>query len=188
MALKKLPNAFGLKPEQLGLETGDVEELAKLPFPHEFNTRENLNYKGPYPPLEMYGIKNMSTEDRAKTTAWYELQQGKVFDMQEQLEIYCTVDTSILRLACMTFRQLIIDITSSEGEDGEISYVDCFAHFTIASTVMQCFRLIFSKNITMLNCLMVGRELHALRVENACLTINNYFLVTSPTKNLNRPI
>lgn len=141
MALKKLPKAFGLKPEQMGLETGDVEELAKLPFPHEFNTRQNLNYKGPYPPLEMYGIATMSAEERAKVTAWYNRQRGKEFDMQQQLETYCTVDTSILRLACMTFRQLLMDITSSEADDGEITYVDCFAHFTIASTVMQCFRL-----------------------------------------------
>ena len=143
MPLKKLPKAFGLKPEQMGMENCDVEELAKLPFPHEFNTRENLNYKGPYPPLQMYGVESMSETDRAKVTKWYDSQKDKEFDMQEQLKTYCTVDTSILRLACMTFRQLIINVTSFEGDDGEINYVDCFAHLTIASTVMQCFRLNF---------------------------------------------
>ena len=143
MPLKKLPKAFGLKPEQMGLRDVNVEELAKLPFPHEFNTRQNLNYKGPFPPLQMYGVDSMSESERAKVTDWYESQKDKVFDMQEQLKTYCTVDTTILRLACMTFRQLIIDVTSSEGEDGEITYVDCFAHLTIASTVMQCFRLNF---------------------------------------------
>lgn len=143
MALKKLPKAFGLRPEQLGMENCDVEELAKLPFPHEFNTRENFHYKGAYPPLEMYGIESMSENDRVKVIEWYESQRGKEFDMQQQLETYCTVDTSILRLACMTFRQLIIDVTSAEADDGEVNYVDCFAHLTIASTVMQCFRLNF---------------------------------------------
>ena len=84
MALSKLPRAFGLQPEQLGLSERDVTELAKLPFPHQFNTRENMNYVGPYPPIEMYDVDAMCEKDAQKLREWYSAQQGKTFDMQEQ--------------------------------------------------------------------------------------------------------
>lgn len=143
MALSKLPRAFGLQPEQLGLNGGDVTELAKLPFPHEFNTRDNMSYVGPYPPLEMYGTANMSQHEAEKLREWHSAQHGKIFDMQEQLKKYCTLDTSILRLACNRFRDLVKEITLREWEDGEVTFVDCFAHLTIASMVMHTFRLNF---------------------------------------------
>lgn len=143
MALSKLPRAFGLVPEQLGLSEGDVTELAKLPFPHEFNTRENMNYVGPYPPVEMYGVAKMSPKEAEKLREWHSAQRGKIFNMQEQLEKYCTLDTSILRLACNKFRDLVKAITVREWEDGQTTYVDCFAHLTIASMVMHTFRLNF---------------------------------------------
>ena len=141
MALSKLPGAFGLEPEQLGLSGADVTELAKLPFPHRFNTRENMDYVGPFPPIEMYDVDSMREEDAKKLREWYSSQQGKNFDMQEQLQIYCTLDTSILRLACNRFRDLVKSVTLREWEDGEVTYVDCFSHLTIASMVMQVYRL-----------------------------------------------
>lgn len=142
MALKHLPKAFGLKPEEVGLEEGsDVQEVAKLPFPHRFNTRENWNYNSDFPPLHMYDVEYLSEEEREKMTAWHAKQAGKIFNMQEQLEYYCTIDCSILRLSCMKFRDLIISMTKDESQSGDTSYVDCFAHITLASTVMQIYRL-----------------------------------------------
>ena len=54
MSLSKLPQSFGLT------------ELKKGYFPHLFNTLENHNYVGPYPPTKFYSPEFMSAENRTK--------------------------------------------------------------------------------------------------------------------------
>lgn len=143
MPLKKLPKAFGLKPEQAGMLCNgeSLDDLAKLDFPHAFNTRANWDYVGPFPPIQMYDIDSKSKDEQIRLKEWYAKQEGKIFNMQEQLLHYCIIDTTILRLSCMTFRDLLIDITTKESETGELTFVDCFAFLTMASCVMQVYRL-----------------------------------------------
>jgi hypothetical protein len=143
MALKKLPAAFGLQIES-EFDDIDIAEITKGDFPHKMNTRENKNYIGEWPSLEMYGVDFMRDGDREKFIQWHGEQQGKIFDLQSELEAYCKVDVSILRMACIKFRDLIMEITKQVDVDGEIlGQVDPFAHITIASTCMQIFRVNF---------------------------------------------
>lgn len=140
MALKKLPKAFGLRPESE--MSGDVEELRKGDFPHKMNTRENQNYRGAFPPLDMYGVESMNPDEKEKFVEWHAKQEGKIFDLQEEMLAYCRLDVTILRLACARFRQIFMEITTVSDDDGSVlGYVDPFAHITIASACMQVFRV-----------------------------------------------
>lgn len=143
MPLKKLPKAFGLKPES-EISDCNVTELCKGDFPHKFNCRQHQTYRGPYPDLSFYCIDSMNTAEREKFKEWYSAQDGKIFDFQKEILDYCRLDVSILRLACVRFRQIFMDITTVTDDDGTVlGYVDCFAHITIASACMQVFRLNF---------------------------------------------
>jgi hypothetical protein len=126
MALKKLPKTLGLS-----------SSLKKGDFPHTFNTRENFNqrYFDTYPALEHYG-DSVDAE-------WYNSLRGP-YDMHSDMEQYCKTDVVILRDACLTFRQLIRDVTAVETDDG-VQSVDPFSHVTIASTCMQIYRQNFLK-------------------------------------------
>ena len=99
MKLAALPKAFGL------------QELKKGWFPHFFNTKENQQYVGPFPEVKYYGHDMMSSGERADFLAWH-ASQSHVFDFREELKTYCVSDVTIMREACMRFRQLMISVTS----------------------------------------------------------------------------
>ena len=105
MALSKFPKTFGLS------------ELKKGFFPHFFNIKENQNYIGKYPPPESYGYKFMSVEDSKKFLLWYKDQDNKIFNLQEELLLYCQSDVDILAKACLCFRSLFIEITKQSIDD-----------------------------------------------------------------------
>ncbi|XP_062602351.1 uncharacterized protein LOC134264065 [Saccostrea cucullata] len=90
--LAKMPSAFGLN------------ELKKGYFPHFFNTEQNQNYVGPYPPAAFYKPDEMSTSGREAFYQWYDQQRGKVFDFQKEFVGYCILDVDILRRCCARFR------------------------------------------------------------------------------------
>ena len=140
MALKKLPKALGLRPE--AELSGNIEELRKGDFPHKMNTRANQSYRGPFPPISMFGVDSMNKQDKEMFTTWHAQQVDKTFDLQEEMLAYCKLDVTILRLACTRFRQIFMDITTVSDDNGDVlGYVDCFAHATIASACMQVFRV-----------------------------------------------
>ncbi|XP_061181223.1 uncharacterized protein LOC133189847 [Saccostrea echinata] len=91
-ALSKMPSAFGFT------------ELKKGYFPHFFNTEQNQNYVGPYPPAAYYNPDDMSISGRQAFYRWYEQQAGKVFDFQKEFLDYCISDVDILRRCCAQFR------------------------------------------------------------------------------------
>jgi len=146
MSLKKLPKAFGLRPEtELGDDAGTAH-LQKGEFPHLMNRREFQNYVGPFPPLSMFATDRMGREEREQFIEWYGQQAGKTFDLQAEMLAYCRLDVTILRLACMRFRDLFLDITTKWDVDGNITgFVDPLAHITIASACMQIYRVNFIK-------------------------------------------
>jgi hypothetical protein len=139
MKLSKLVQAFDLRVES-ELENSEGG-LKKGDFPHKLNRSDMQDYIGPWPSLEAYDVDLMGESDREKFIAWHSEQQGKVFDLQKELLEYCRMDVTILRLACMKFRDLIMEITTVRGVDGEVTCrVDPFAHITVASMTMQIFR------------------------------------------------
>jgi len=119
MALSKLPAVFNLEAKEKGY------------FPHFFNTLENSNYVGPYPPMETYGVESMTAKDRSKFESWYRAQDGKVFNMREQIVAYCSNDVDLLRMACLQYRKLFLDVTGIDP------LRECL---TIASLCMKVYR------------------------------------------------
>ena len=128
MALKKLPQALNLG-----------QELMKGQFPHFLNTKDNWNLvSATHPAPHLYGADHMSVKDRADFMAWHSGVKTKEFDFQKEILAYTRSDVSILREACVKFRNLIRQITTLEGS--AVQGVDPFAHATIASSAMQIIR------------------------------------------------
>jgi hypothetical protein len=71
-ALRKLSDAFGLT-------------VSKSWYSHYFNTRANLDYVGKFPDVSYYSIDKMSVSEREEFLAWYEGQQGELFDNRRVL-------------------------------------------------------------------------------------------------------
>jgi len=87
IALRKLPEAYGLI-------------ASKSWYPRYFNTRTNLDYIGPIPGIEHYGVDQMSESERKEFMTWYDTQKDIVFDNTHVLEQYCQDDVTVLRQAC----------------------------------------------------------------------------------------
>ena len=69
-------------------KTFGLVELKKGYFPHFFNTKENENYIGPLPSMNMYGYDAMSNEKREDFIKWYaekvkDLQTYAVFSLKQ---------------------------------------------------------------------------------------------------------
>jgi hypothetical protein len=56
----------------------------------------------------------MSHSEREEFLAWYEGQNGTVFDNRHVLESYCQDDVTVLRQACQIFRRHFLDIGNIE--------------------------------------------------------------------------
>ena len=96
MALRKLPEAFGLT-------------ATKSWYPHFFNTQANRDYVGPIPGIEQYGADQMSESERGEFMVWYDT-QDKFFDNRQVLLQYCQDDVTVLRQACQMFRRDFIEV------------------------------------------------------------------------------
>lgn len=121
--LAKLPSMFNLNCDSKGN------------YPHFFNTFENFNYVGKLPNVNYYGADSLKPKERKKFLKWYEAEKKKnaIFDNKKEIIRYCIQDVTILRLACLKFRSLLIELTS----------VDPFDQITIAGTCMAIFKTNF---------------------------------------------
>lgn len=137
-SLNYLPLKLSALPKTLGLP-----EIQKGNFPHLFNTLGNQQYEGVYPGKEMYGYECMTETERKTFDVWYESVKNDTFIFREQIERYCMADVTILREACMKFRDLIIQITKSKDDYGNETFLDPFNYVTIASVCMGMFRTTF---------------------------------------------
>ena len=126
MALAKLPKAFQLQTQCKGI------------FPFGFISKNNEDYIGPYPPIEMYSPDTMSCDDRTKFIKWYEekVRNGDTFNYGEEILKYCRDDVNILRQACLKFKRLLLEAT---GQDGGLA-IHAFDSCTIASLCMDVFK------------------------------------------------
>lgn len=127
MALKKLPKALDLG-----------NDLRKGFFPHYFNTDDNFNYHGKIPGQEFYGVEFMGKQEREEFLEWHKSNLNTPFDFQAEILEYTRSDVSILREACMKFRDLLAEATTLQNANSPP--VDVFAHVTIASSAMQIIR------------------------------------------------
>ncbi len=90
MRLALLPKAFGFSAK-------------KGYFPYDFYRHDTLDYIGPHPPPETYGVGRMKGKEADDFLEWYAKQTG-TFNMAEQVKTYCELDVSILREAVVRFR------------------------------------------------------------------------------------
>lgn len=118
MKLSAMPKAMGF------------EDRMKGHFPHKFSSHANLNYVGPYPSPEFYGVDRMSPDEREKFSAWYDVACRSTFDFKKEALLYCRNDVTILAAACQKFRDVFLKATA----------VDPFTRATIASACMTVFR------------------------------------------------
>ena len=79
-------------------------------------------------------------KDRKAFFMWYETNYRQRFDFQRELLSYCRSDVDILRRACLTFRQLFLEMTSGDGHGGIDPFQKCI---TIASACNLVFRTKF---------------------------------------------
>lgn len=120
VALAKLPSMFNLECDDKGY------------YPHFFNTPENFEYEGPIPHANFYGVDAMKEPERKRFLEWYNVEKcnGIIFNNKNELIKYCRQDVNILRLACIKFQTLLIQLTD----------VDPFDQITIAGTCMAIFK------------------------------------------------
>ena len=143
MSLKDLPKAMGLDGDA---SNGPI--LQKGSFPHVLNTPENRNLKCSWPPLSMYDMSKMGDNERKEFIKWHAVQQGRILDLRKELIKYCRCDVQILRLACMKFRRLFMDITTVKNSKGVIiSQIDPFTQVTLASAGMKTVRVNFIQEL-----------------------------------------
>lgn len=125
MGLAQLPKCF------------DLTEMKKGYFPHYFNKPANYNtVQEGLPSKEDYGYKTMTAAKQAAFDKWYSQNEKILFDFEREMEDYCRSDVDILRRACMTYRNLMMQVT-----DG----VDPFTFVSAASVCMGVFRARFLK-------------------------------------------
>lgn len=121
--LAKLPKMFNLNTDSKGY------------YPHYFNVESNMFYSGELPDIKYYDPDSMKASDREKFLIWYddEKRKGTIFNNRIEIESYCKQDVTILRLACLKFRSMMIELTK----------VDPFSKVTVASTCMAVYKTNF---------------------------------------------
>ncbi|XP_047458093.1 uncharacterized protein LOC125018336 isoform X1 [Mugil cephalus] len=129
MRLADMPAAMGLD----AVNAPRDQELSKGFFPHLFSSEAHLNYVGPYPPPDTYGVDRMPSDTLKKFNAWYATKAGCTFDFKKEAVLYCNLDTEILAASCLKFREEFIRETR----------VDPFTCITIASACMKVFKTNF---------------------------------------------
>ena len=114
-------------------------------FPHYFNTQANWNYVGTFPDPKYYGESRMSSDESRDFLKWHseQVNNGIQFDFQKSMEHYCRSDVSILRQACLTFRKLMLEATTTKVGQTERPGVDPWSEITIASVCSQIYRAKF---------------------------------------------
>lgn len=114
-----------------------IENHTKGHYPHYFNTPENFNYIGDLPSIDFFDAGNMKRAQRSALMKWYESEKSAnaVFNNKNVLIEYCKEDVTILRLACLKFRSMLIELTK----------VDPSNQVTLASTAMAVFTTMFLK-------------------------------------------
>ncbi|XP_055714798.1 uncharacterized protein LOC129808916 [Phlebotomus papatasi] len=108
-----------------------LPECDKGYYPYKFNITGNRSYIGPYPPIDMYPIESMSSQQYAEFLEWYEQVKELPFDNRKELIHYCRQDVKILMKGCLNFMFSFIETT------GLNPFLQAI---TIADAVMKAYR------------------------------------------------
>ena len=115
----------------------DGHELKKGFFPHFFNTPKNIEtYIGDVPEFKYFGYSTMKSSGAQDSfIKWHAERQamvdaGKPYNLKEEFIEYCVSDVRLLKVGCLTLKELFVDTT----------HVNPFNQVTIASTCMAVYR------------------------------------------------
>ena len=145
-SLNFLPMSLAAFTKTFGFTTTiDGHELKKGHFPHFFNTPYNLaRYNGPLPALKYFGGANMSTGGYKDLKEWHKqaliTYSSKPYNMLREMDEYCESDVRLLKAGVMKFRELFLELTS----------IDPFKQYTIASTCFRIYRTHFMPEKTIM--------------------------------------
>ena len=122
--LADLPAMFDLNDEEKGF------------FPYFYNTLENQSAPNRLISTidkETYGYQQMSVKKAKKFDEWYKIQceSNVIFDLKEDMKIYCRQDVNILLSSIMKFRKLFIETTTLDP---------ITRNFTLASVGLEFFK------------------------------------------------
>jgi hypothetical protein len=101
-------------------------KTSKACNPHDFNTKENLEYVGPVPHKEYYGASKLARQKGRSFFEWYECQKGKRFDSKRVLELYYQDYVTVLRQKCQIFRREFMAIGNIEVILEAITFASSF--------------------------------------------------------------
>ncbi len=85
------------------------------------NTDANQHYKGAWPDISFYDPDFMSEQERGSFLEWYQGQRHKEFDFEKEITAYVKADVSVLRLACIAFRERIFELTGGIDDKGNLT-------------------------------------------------------------------
>lgn len=80
----------------------------------------------------------MNSEVREELIKWHRDNYNQVFDNDYELKAYCASDVTILRAACVKFKNLVKSATTLEGV--EAPPINVFVDSTIAGSAMSIFK------------------------------------------------
>ena len=141
------------------------------------------------PDKEYYRPEFMGTKEREEFEKWYEENYHNAFDNDFELISYCCSDVTILREACVKFKNLVKKVTTIPGADPAVAPpIEVFASTTIASSAMAIFQqLILSEihKVTLIDETVVDAKLKAgvyTCLENGAVINPDYIVGTKFVK------
>ena len=101
-------------------------------YPYLFNTMANKGVLLSHlPDKEYYRPEFMGTKEREEFEKWYEENYHNAFDNDFELISYCCSDVTILREACVKFKNLVKKVTTIPGADPAVAPpIEVFASTT----------------------------------------------------------
>ena len=94
-----------------------IQELKKGFFPHDFNRKENFDYKGLYPDKDFYKTGFYDAEKKKEFDLWYDSVKEKHFDFAKELEEYCWSDVELLAEGCLRFGDINLESSKKDPLD-----------------------------------------------------------------------
>ncbi|XP_055344851.1 uncharacterized protein LOC129592761 isoform X3 [Paramacrobiotus metropolitanus] len=110
-------DSFNYNPQSLAKwpATFGIRDIGKGTFPHRFNRKENWDKVLPFPEPEEYGFSCMNRKAKESFMSWYATEAKEkdyLFDFRKEIEEYCRMDVTVLRMCCQQFRRLFQEISN----------------------------------------------------------------------------
>jgi len=123
IALRNFPKTFGLK------------NVTKGYFPYRFYSPENRNYIGKIPDVKYFEFHNLPEADAKSGLEWYKERENDVYNIHDEVIMYCRDDVRVLKEGCEEYREWIMQISGDQ--------IDPLQEMTIAGVCMKLYRTLF---------------------------------------------